>query len=363
MWIHPNTDQWQLSTYKKGALYSSSEELLACMKKDAQYPTGWVNCYIILPGINPIWEDPQVKKGGSFGTTGPLSTVPAELYAQTEEFISFCLQDKMKMPGGEEVDMSFYFVCVNFSVNDRTNRRSTVTPKLWLRDCNLYEDALTALQNKFPKYDFAFEAFDKRNQPRIAAPAGMKMKAPAKLTVEQQLTTLLNNLTRQTLDSTISCVHKLLKGKVNVLETMLVQYLFRQRDHTLLIELATEIDFTNHGLLDNLLKSIDSVIIENDDPETVKDFQRNLGIAKTRLQFHMYDLKRNTRDNLSKFIDHELTLGKLDVIIEILRCLTKAKTKDVEFIEQIRNYIITQTKKSGKIYYVMLDIFDDLNSQ
>jgi hypothetical protein len=136
--------------------------------------------------------------------------------------------------------------------------------------------------------------------------------------------------------------------------------MYRQRDHALHLELATEIDFANDKTLEGLLTKMDTIEIHNDDEQTTLALKQNLAVAKARLIMHMYAMKRLAREDVGAHIDSVLNAKQLDVVIELLRCLVKCK--DAEFLERIRLHITAETKKSGKIYYLMLDIFDELSA-
>lgn len=362
LWIHPNVEHWQLSTYKKGNLMSSPKETLATMKKDAKFPTPCWNCYLLRDKIPPLWEDKAVSKGGMFSISESLSSNVAECYTQSLKLLEFIMQKKISFKDGNETDTEFYFAGISFSIS----RRGVTSPKIWLKDCGLYTEAITALEEAFPRYEFSFNTFDIKSNPPVRAATTSKLKMPAatKDTSAQVLTGLLNKLTAETLVSTIATIQKILKNSnTDEFQNIMIQHMYRSSATNLgvLIELMTDIDFSHAHLMDGVLEKMGTVTIENDDAQTAIKLRQNLSVARSRLLLHMYGMDRISRKDISDHIDAILAAKQLDVVIELLKCLSKSK--DEEFLTRIRDNLTTETKKTGKIYYLMLDIFDEIAAQ
>lgn len=382
VWIHPNVEHWQLETYKKGNLVSTSNEALTIMKNNAKFPTASWNIYLLRDKIPPLWEDKSVKDGGMFSLDMVLSQNIAEAHSQSLKFIDFVLKDKIVFKNGNEINTDSYFIGISFSIS----RRGVVSPKFWLKDCSQYVEANLALVEAFPKYEFTFQTFGGKSDPvNIAAAdaarnnnssnsssssSSSKKLIPVKASAAndstaQQITAIFNTkLSSDTLTATIAAVKKIVKnGDTNELENIIVKHIYQSSSTNvgLLIELIIEIDFIHDNLMDRVLDKMGTVVIEHDDAQTTIKLFQNLSIARSRLILHMYIMTRISRKVVSDHIDSVLAAKQLDVVIEMLKCL--AMCKDEEFLTRIRNNLTSETKKAGKIYYLMLDIFDEIAAQ
>jgi hypothetical protein len=362
IWIHPNVEHWHLTTYKRGELMSSPKDALTTMKKDAKFPTACWNCYLLQDKIPPLWEDKAVKKGGMFSINESLSSSSAECHAQSLKLLEFAMQKKIVFKDGNETDTEFYFAGISFSIS----RRGVTSPKIWLKDIALYTEAITALEEAFPRYEFSFSTFDIKSNPPVRAATTSKLKMPAatKDTSSQVLTGLLNKLTGDTLVSTIAVIQKMLRNSnTDEFQNIMVQHLYRSSTTSLgvLIDLMTDIDFSHAHIMDGILEKMGTVVIENDDEQTAIKLRQNLSVARSRLLLHMFSMDRISRKDISDHINSVLAAKQLDVVIELLKCLSKSK--DGEFLTRIRDNLTAETKKTGKIYYLMLDIFDEIAAQ
>jgi hypothetical protein len=366
LFVHPPSRNWNEASYTRCASSSDNRVLLADMKKRGSFPKKGFNCYLTRTGRWPSWLDSANSKGGQFSPDKPFNNVDIE----TLQYLRFMINEQIAIPGEdgdrELVDLRKLFSVIGFTVGYGQNGSVACTPKIWLCDSRHYQLALRVLRVQFPHSKFSFDPFVPENMPKVAD-IEVRQRTNARSTPAEEFMRDLNNITEQNYNLTYTLIIRKLTNDAEFV-AILVSHIWAHYDNRLLFKLATDIDRTRKGFLKTMLDRMESTVVKHNDPDTQRTFQTNIDVASAQLRLQL--LKSRVRDfdtsqlvvdetSFMQFVEHNIETGKLDVLVELLKQLLQDDNYTT-LAERIRSSIEVITKKTGKQYYVMLDIYDEM---
>jgi hypothetical protein len=366
LFVHPPSRNWNEASYTRCVSSSDNRVLLADMKKRGSFPKKGFNCYLTRTGRWPSWLDSANSKGGQFSPDKPFSNVDIE----TLQYLRFMVNEQIAIPGEDDeqevVDLRKLFSVIGFTVGYGQNGSVACTPKIWLCDSRNYKLALRVLRVQFPHSKFSFDPFVPENMPKVDD-IEVRQRTNVRSTPAEEFMRDLNNMTEQNYNLTYTLIIRKLTNDMELI-SILVSHIWAHHDNRLLFKLATEIDRTRKGFLKAMLEKMESTVVKHSDPDTQRTLQTNLDVASAQLRLQL--LKSRVRDfdtsqlvvdetSFMRFVEHNIESGKLDVLVELLKQLLQDDNYTA-LAERIRSSIETTTNKTGKQYYVMLDIYDEM---